>query len=66
MFCEILIGLHGETHLENSGLNKVKDFSPAGFLRTLNMLQYTSLQDKAICAAFPKRAVDSFINLTAH
>lgn len=41
------------------------DFFPAGFLRTLNMLKCTGLQDKVICAAFPKRAADSFINLTA-
>lgn len=42
------------------------DFFPSGFLRTLNMLKCIDLQDKDICAAFPKRAVDSFINLTAH
>lgn len=42
------------------------DFFPAGFLKTLNMLKRTDLQNKDICAAFPKRAVESFISLTAH
>lgn len=55
MFCEILIGLHGQTRLENSGLSKVKDFFPAGFLRSLNMLKCIALQDKDITCSISKK-----------
>lgn len=55
MFYEILIGLHSQTRLENSGLSKVKDCFPAGFLRTLNMLKCVALQDTDITCSISKK-----------